>query len=72
MRGVRAGPDAVEEGVPLLVRRGGNRAGERTQRAFETASLETDLLLAFFRVPMPGEECMFLTVGEILQHINGV
>lgn len=38
---------------------------------FETASLETDLLLAFFRVPMPGEECMFLTVGEILQHING-
>ena len=38
---------------------------------FETASLETDLLLAFFRVPMPGEECIFLTVGEILQHING-
>lgn len=38
---------------------------------FETASLETDLLLALFRVPMPGEECMFLTVGEILQHING-
>lgn len=38
---------------------------------FETASLETDLVLASFRVPMPGEECMFLTVGEILQHISG-
>lgn len=38
---------------------------------FETASLETDLLLAFFRVPLPGEECIFLTVGEILQHISG-
>lgn len=38
---------------------------------FETASLETDLILASFRVPMPGEECLFLTVGEILQHISG-
>ena len=38
---------------------------------FETASLETDLLLAFFRVPLPGEECLFLTVGEILSHISG-
>lgn len=38
---------------------------------FETASLETDLILASFRVPMPGEECVFLTVGEILQHISG-
>lgn len=38
---------------------------------FETASLETDLVLASFRVPMPGEECLFLTVGEILQHISG-
>lgn len=38
---------------------------------FETASLETDLVLASFRVPMPDEECLFLTVGEILQHISG-
>lgn len=42
----------------------------RSER-FETASLETDLILASFRVPMPGEECLFLTVGEILQHISG-
>lgn len=40
-------------------------------KQFETASLETDLILASFRVPMPGEECLFLTVGEILQHISG-
>lgn len=39
-------------------------------KQFETASLETDLILASFRVPMPGEECLFLTVGEILQHIS--
>lgn len=38
---------------------------------YETASLETDLVTAFFRVPLPGEECLFLTVGEILQHISG-
>lgn len=38
---------------------------------FETASLEADLVLASFRVPMPDEECLFLTVGEILQHISG-
>lgn len=32
---------------------------------YEVANLETDLVLCCFRVPMPGEEAVFLTTGEI-------
>lgn len=39
-------------------------------RYFEVPCLERELVQVYYRRPMPGEECMFLTNAQILGHIN--
>ena len=39
-------------------------------RYFEVPCLERELVQVYYRRPIPGEECMFLTNAQILGHIN--
>lgn len=39
-------------------------------RFFEVPCLERELVQVYYRRPLPGEECMFLTNAQILSHIN--
>ena len=38
---------------------------------FEVPNLEQELILTRFRLPMPGEECIFVTTAYILNQISG-
>lgn len=38
---------------------------------FEAPNLEQELILTYFRHPLPGEECVFLSTAQILARING-
>lgn len=42
----------------------------RHNRYFEIPCLERELVQVYYRRPMPGEECVFLTNAQILGHIN--
>lgn len=42
----------------------------RHNRYFEVPCLERELVQVYYRHPMPGEECVFLTNAQILGHIN--
>ena len=39
-------------------------------RFFEVPCLERELVQVYYRRPLPGEECIFLTNAQILSHIN--
>ncbi len=43
----------------------------RRNARFEAANLEADLVQTYYRRPLPGEPCLFVTVGEIIAHISG-
>ncbi len=44
---------------------------EQHNRQFEEPNLEEELILTYFRKPVPGESCEFLTATRIVELING-
>ena len=44
---------------------------EQHNRQFEEPNLEEELILTYFRKPVPGESCEFLTATRIIELING-
>ena len=42
----------------------------RRNNEFEAPNKEKDLILKYYRAPMPGEACRFLTATDILERIN--
>lgn len=49
-----------------------NRATSRRNRDFEAPSRERELISKYYRAPMEGEQCKFLTASDILERIGAL
>ena len=49
-----------------------NRATSRRNRDFEAPSRERELIAKYYRAPMEGEQCKFLTASDILERIGAL
>jgi predicted P-loop ATPase len=49
-----------------------NRATSRRNRDFEAPSRERELIAKYYRAPMDGEQCKFLTASDILERIGAL
>ena len=49
-----------------------NRATSRRNRDFEAPSRERELIAKYYRTPMEGEQCKFLTASDILERIGAL